>query len=148
MAATPESLKLNTVQTLNRLLALHARSLPMYLESAPPHRGFGDERIWASIRHIIDDQSMMVDKIADYIESLDGTPNRGEFPMVFTGMHDLSTEYIAKQVLDRQKHEVSVIEEISAALETGTPARALAQEALGAAKAHVESLEECLSTVA
>ena len=139
---------MNTILTLNRLLALHARSLPMYLDSAPPHRSIGDERTWEAIRHIIDDQTLMVDKIADYVETLDGTPNRGEFPMEFTGMHDLSTEYIAKQVLERQKNEVGMIEELSAALEAGTPARAIAQEALGAAKAHVESLEECLSTVA
>lgn len=117
----------------------------MYLSSAPPHRGVGDERLWEAIRHIMSDQSLMIDKIADYVESLDGTPNMGEFPMEFTSMHDLSIDYMTQQLLDRQQREVELIEMMSADLESGSPAKALAQEALGAAKAHVESLQECLS---
>ena len=115
----------------------------MYLVSAPPHRRFGDNQVWEVLRHIIDDQKLMIDKIAEHIESLDGTPDMGEFPMAFTGMHDLSMDYIMQQVLKRQKNEVLLIEQLSEQLEPGSQARALAQEALGAAKAHVQSIEEC-----
>lgn len=117
----------------------------MYLVSAPPHRQLGDERSWETLQHIIDDQKLMIDKIADHVESLDGTPNQGEFPMEFTSMHDLSMEFIMQQTLTRQKNEVALIERISASLEPGTQAQALSQESLGAAKAHVQSLEECLA---
>ena len=136
----------STIQTLNRLLALHASTLPAYLVSAPPHRGHGDERVWDAVRRICDDQALMTDKIADLVEELGGTPNMGEFPMEFTGMHDLSMDYMAREVLKRQKRETGLIEELSARLDPGSRAKALAQEALGAAKAHVESLDDSLSS--
>ena len=120
----------------------------MYLASAPLHRQFGDEQAWETIQHIISDQKLMIDKIADYVEALDGTPNMGEFPMEFTGFHDLSTEFILQRALERQKNEAALIEQISADLDAGSQARALSQESLGAAKAHIQSLEECLAATA
>ena len=140
-------IELNTVQNLNRLLAIHGGSLPMYLASAPPHRQFGDDSAWESLQHIMDDQKQMIDKIADHVESLDGTPNMGEFPMEFTGMHDLSMDFILQKALERQQNEVALIEQISSDLEAGSQARALSQESLGAAKAHVEALQECLAAI-
>ena len=119
----------------------------MYLASAPPHRQFGDENTWEALQHIIDDQKQMIDKIADHVESLDGTPNMGEFPMDFTGMHDLSMDFLLQKALERQKNEVALIEQISSELEAGSQARALSQESLGAAKAHVEAIEECLAAL-
>ena len=86
----------------------------MYLASAPPHRQFGDEQAWETIQHIISDQKLMIDKIADYVEALDGTPNMGEFPMEFTGFHDLSTEFSLQRALERQKREAALIDQIAA----------------------------------
>ena len=137
---------LNTVQLLNRLLAIHGGSLPMYLASAPPHRQHGDKDAWGKIQNVIGDQKLMIDKIADYVESLDGTPNMGEFPMDFTGMHDLSMDLILQKASERQTNEIAMIEQISSELDAGSQARALAQESLGAAKAHLQSFKECLST--
>lgn len=138
-------MSLNTVQLLNRLLAIHGGSLPMYLNSAPPHRQHGDDQAWEAIQHVIDDQKLMIEKVADYVESLDGTPNMGEFPMGFSGLHDLSMDFILQKSIDRQKNEIAMIEQISADLEPGSQARALSQESLGAAKAHLQSMEESLS---
>ena len=139
---------MDTVRVLNQLLAIHGSSLPMYLVSAPPHRQHGDERIWDALRHVMDDQQTMIDKLADHIEQADGTPNHGEFSMEFTGMHDLSMEHILQTVIDRQKCEIEWIEYLSGLIESDPTAKALAQEALGAAKAHVQSLEECSSPTA
>ncbi len=68
--------------------------------------------------------------------------------MEFTGMHDLSIEYILQDVAKRQQREMEWIGNLSSLLETDATARALAQESLGAAKAHLQSLEECISTPA
>ena len=136
---------LDTVRTLNQLLAIHGSSLPMYLASAPPHRQAGDERAWECLRNIIEDQRTMIDKLADYVEELGGTPNHGEYSMDFTGMHDLSMEFILRDVTERQQREIGWIEHLSGKLESDATAKALAQEALGAAKAHLQSLEECAS---
>ena len=117
----------------------------MYLASAPPHLSENDHKVWAVVQNIIDDQRLMIDKIADQVEEEDGTPNMGEFPAEFTGFHDLSLDYILQNLLERQQREIQAIEMISASLEAGSPAKALAQEAFGAAKAHAQSLEESLS---
>ena len=77
-----------------------------------------------------------------------GTPASGEFPMEFTGMHDLSVDHILRSVLDRQQFEVELIDQLSQQLTWDATAKALAQEALGAAKAHIQSLEECSSAPA
>lgn len=134
-----------TVQSLNRLLALHGGSLPMYLASAPPHLSENDQKVWEVVQNIIDDQRLMIDKIADHVETEDGTPNMGEFPAEFTGFHDLSLDFILQNLLERQQREIEIIEAIAESLEDGSPAKALTQEALGAAKAHAQSLEESLS---
>ena len=123
-----------TVRILNQLMAIHGSSLPMYLASAPPHRQFGDERVWECLSNVMADQQTMIDKLADYVEELGGTPNRGEFPMDFTGMHDLSMEHILQNVTERQRCENEWIEHLSAKLDDDPTAKALAQEALGAAK--------------
>ena len=120
----------------------------MYLASAPPHRQQGDERVWEALRHVMADQQTTIDKLADYIEQSDGTPNHGEFPMDFTGMHDLTMEYMLKTVIERQKCEIEWIEHLSGLIDSDATAKALAQEALGAAKAHLQSLEECTSATA
>ena len=134
-----------TVRILNQLLAIHGGSLPNYLASAPPHRQFGDEKAWEALQNIIEDQRVMIDRLADYVEELGGTPNHGEFPMDFTGMHDLSMAHILQNVLERQRCEIEWIEHLSSKIESDEVAKALAQEALGAAKAHVQSLEECMA---
>ena len=139
---------MDTVRTLNQLLAIHGGSLPMYLTSAPPHRGFGDEKVWEALTNVIDDQKLMMEKLSDHIEELGGTPFHGEFPMDFTGMHDLSMDHILKTVVERQKCEIEWIEHLSGSLESSSKANALAREALGASKAHLQSLEECISAAA
>lgn len=139
---------MDTVRILNQLLAIHGSSLPMYLMSARPHRQYGDERVWEALRNVMEDQQTMIDKLAEYVESHDGTPNHGEFPMDFTGMHDLSMDHILKTVIERQKCEIEWIEHFAGMIESDPTAKALAQEALGAAKAHVQSLEECQSAPA
>ena len=135
---------MDTVRILNQVLAIHGGSLPMYLESAPPHVQSGDEKVWEAIKNVIDDQRLTMDKLADYVEELNGTPYRGEFPMDFTGMHDLSTDHMLRNVIERQECEIEWIKHLSGMLDAGeTTARALVQEALGAAKGHLESLIEC-----
>ena len=136
---------MNTIQVLNRIIALHASSLPQYLTSAPPHVGYGEEKAWEILRNVATDQKLMIDKLADVVEDLDGTPNMGEFPAEFTGYHDLSMDYIVADALSRQLSEQDAIESLSTQLPSGSLERTLAQEALGASKGHVESLRECES---
>ena len=48
--------QLDTVTALNQLLNLHRCSLPMYVLSARPYRGRGDEKAAEVLAHIVEDQ--------------------------------------------------------------------------------------------
>lgn len=116
----------------------------MYLLSAPPHRQYGDEKAWEAITNVINDQSLMINKLADFVEELGGTPYHGEFSMDFTGMHDLSMDHILQNVVERLQCEVEWMKQLSGQLDVDeTTARALVQEAIGAAKGHLDSLDDC-----
>ena len=134
----------STVEILNQLLVTHSRSLPMYLASARPHRRRGDDKAAEVLAHIVEDQRLMVDRIAEFIEDADGTIDAGEFSMEFTDLHDLSMDYIMQRVITYQKNEIAEIKYLSGQLDGQLRTKALAQEALGAANAHLQSLEECL----
>ncbi len=138
----------HTVRILNRLLALHARSLPSYLASAWPYTNHGDQRAAETLQHIVDDHQLMVDRIARVIEDLGGTVNTGAYPMEFTDLHDLSMDFLLQQVLEKQKQDILQIEALLAQLNDNPRGRAMAQEALGAAKGHLQSLDELLSSPA
>lgn len=132
----------STIDTLNRLLALHEKSLPMYLGYAAPWTIGNDEAAREVLFHIVADQKLMVDRIGEAIVAEGGTPTHGRFPLIFTGWHDLSFEFLVKQMIVYQKRDIAAIELCIARLDAAPAARALAEEALGAAKGHLESLDE------
>ncbi len=68
--------------------------------------------------------------------------------MDFTDMHDLSLDYLVKDVIVWQQRGVNRIEQIVAALENDRVARELAQEVLGAERAHLEALAELIAATA
>jgi hypothetical protein len=136
--------KLDRTATLNRLLQIHYRSLPMYLSSARPWVPRGHEKAAETLDLIVEDQKRMVEKISDELLSAGADIDTGEFPMVYTDLHDLSVDYLLTELVESQRNDVAAIEDCVVGL-GGDP---LAQEALGAAKGHLESLEEAVADVA
>lgn len=131
-----------TVERLNELLQIHIRSLPVYLSHARPWAPWGQERAVDVLRDVAEDQLQRVDQIAHYVQDLGGMVQTGEFPMEYTDLHDLSLDYVLKVVKQRHRRDVSRIEQLISELAEDPRAAALAQESLGAAKAHLQSLEE------
>ena len=132
----------DTIDVLNRLLAVHSRSLPQYLCSARPWTTARDSKAEQALRLIAEDHRLMVERIASAILSASGRPELGEYPMSFTGMHDLSIQYLIREIIDRQRQELETIRNCVARLQHDRSARALAEEALGAAEGHLQNLEE------
>lgn len=132
----------STNDILNRLQILHSRSLPMYLSYAPPHGLERHPRFKEVLEAIVASQQMMTDRLCTFILENHGTIDPGEFPMTFTGYHDLSVDFLRKLVTDRQRKEILHIEKCVELLKLSPFAQALAQEALGESKAHLRSLEE------
>jgi len=132
----------STNDILNRLLILHSRSLPMYLSYAQPFEVEQHPRFKVVLDSIVASQRAMTDRLATFILENHGTINSGEFPMTFTGYHDLTVDYLRKLVVERQRKEIAQIEKCVELLKLSPFAQALAQECLGEAKAHLRSLEE------
>lgn len=130
------------IDRLNDLLTIEYRSLPMYLTYAAPWKHEGDERAAEVMQHIVTDQQLMVSRIAEEVLARGGAPDSGDFSMEFTDMHDLSLDFLIKDVIQWQQGSILRLESIVAALEQDRAARELAQEVLGAERAHLEALQE------
>ncbi|MFC1759705.1 hypothetical protein ACFL2H_13210 [Planctomycetota bacterium] len=134
----------STIDLLNELLALHSFSLPMYLVNAKPWASRRDVNAVEALALVATDHQRMTDLIGSLILELDGEIQPGEFPMMYTDMHDLSSEYILHETLRFQRLEIERIEEIATQLAEQPKPHAIAKEALGAAKGHLLNLCELL----
>lgn len=132
----------STNEILNRLLVLHERSLPVYLSYAPPEHLAWTPHIGRVLGQVADDHKRTVDRLGTLILENHGQVDRGEFPMSFTSLHDLSADYLLKLTIERQKKTISAIGKLADMLATAPYAQAAAREALGEAKGHLENLEE------
>jgi hypothetical protein len=134
-------MNLSTNDILNKLHVIHTRSLPMYLSYAPPWQVRNHPRFRETLENIVHLQQDMADRLATLILENGGQVDYGEFPMHFTGLHDLSVEYLLKQCIEREKKGIAIIEKCVSLLALAPYAQAVAQEALGEAKGHLEALE-------
>lgn len=135
----------DTLETLNRVLQIQYRSLPRYLVYGSPwtqSNGNGSPAA-AALENIVHDQEQMTERLADFILSHRGQPDVGDFPVEFTDLHFLSIDYLLRELLYYQQQDVSELERCVTALAGSEPeAQALAEEALGSERAHLESLEQ------
>jgi len=130
---------------LSRLLELHTHSLPMYLSDASPYHTVDDEPRMEILRSIIDSQRAMAERITDALHEGDAAIYQGSYPMAFTGMHDLSLDYLWGRLIEWQERDVAAIEACAEELQPYPLAGSLAEEALGEAKAHLDALRERVS---
>jgi hypothetical protein len=143
----PTISKPSTAAIMNRLLVLHQRSLPMFLTYASPWTASHDEQALEALRHLVEDQKRLAGQIADYMLERRWRMDPGEFPLEFTGLHDVSLDYLWPKLIDAQRRDIREIQASIAGLNSDPYARALAEEALGSAKGHLESLEEAAQSM-
>lgn len=133
---------------LNRLIAIHARSLPVYLADAAPWVADQNAPAKDTLDMIAADHLLTVDRLAEEVIAQGAAVNQGAFPTEFTGLHDLSMSYLVGEMARRQASEVVEIDDLVGQLSADAAARPVAEEALGAAKGHLESLNELLQATA
>jgi hypothetical protein len=142
----PTMLDRRTTVALNRLFITIYRSLPMYLTYAAPWCHRGDERIEETLRHLVADHKAICARIAEYLQEQQAPLNTGDYPMGFTDLHDLSLDYLVSRMIRCQQQDIAVIANCVQELKAVPTARTLAEESLGAARAHLESLEQLAAT--
>ena len=132
----------NTLQVLNRLYAIHSCSLPSYLRFARPFGLRNSDQTKQTLDQIADAHAETTDKIGSLILQMNGEIAGGEYPMVFTGWHDLSIRFLIGKVVEYQQRDIAAIEGCVAQLSAAPAAKALAEECLGSAKGQLELLAE------
>jgi hypothetical protein len=137
-----------TIHLLNRLLAIHERSFVQYLGYARPYVPPGREELVDALAAMDHDQDVMAGRISHMIIDGGALPRSGEFPMEFTDMHDLSVDFLLRAAVRYQEYDVEAIADIVGRLSTEPAAKAVAEEALGMAKGHLDTLRELAASKA
>lgn len=136
------------VNVLNHLLAIHNRSLPMYFSSARPYARPQDAATVESLLEIAKANQRLVDRIGAMVIELDGVVRYGEFPLRYADWHDLSVEFYLARAIESQERDILRITKCVEWLADAPRARALAEESLGEAKAHLDTLRELAGATA
>jgi len=137
-----------TNDLLNRLLVIHARSLPSFLVDAYP--SWKDTFVLAAevLADVVEDQRSIAARAGKLIVENAGSVASGRFPDRFSTLHDLSFDFMLAQLIHYQERTIVAIEQLAGQLPHGSPAQELAQEALGMAKAHRDAMGELPSQAA
>jgi hypothetical protein len=131
-----------TVAALERLFVTLYRSLPMYLTDAVPWTSREDQRAVEVLRYIVADQKGSCSRLAHYLQRHHVPLNTGHYPMSFTDTNDLSLGFLVTLLADSQRADIATIERLIHDVTSDPQALALAEEALGGARAHLEAVQE------
>jgi hypothetical protein len=132
----------DSIEILNRVLVLLQKSFPQYLQYARPYIPPGREAVSKTIDDIVTCQNRLAESIAQFVFESGGLPDPGRFPIEFTDTHDLAIDFLIREAIGYQKEDIATLQECVERLRLAPAAQALASEALGMAKGHLESLEE------
>ena len=135
----------DSITVLNELLAIHYRSLPMYLTLASPWKHRGDEKATELLKDVVEDQQETCRKVAELVVQRGAVVETGEFPTHFTELHFLSLDFMLQELVKTQRDDLTDIERCAQRLWNDPPAEAIAREAVGAARGHLQSLEEIVA---
>ncbi len=131
-----------TSEVLNRLWIIHQYSLPHYLAFAPPWWQDGDAPEAQLLGDIVRDQQRLADRLGKLVVDGGGSPIAGRFPGRFTAFHDLSSKFMWTELTRYQVRTIEAIQQCIDQLPRASLPETLAQESLGVAKAHLDSIHE------
>jgi hypothetical protein len=126
---------------LNEILVILHRSLPVYLSHAAPWVAYGNEESHRVLGRIVAEKEDHVHRLTELLDGRRYTIDRGEFPMDFTSLHDVSLEFLIMQLIRDQREETQRIESCERRLAGDREGRVLAAEVLDTARRHLRWLE-------
>jgi hypothetical protein len=134
----------DAIRLLNRLLAIHCRSFVQYLRWSKPYVPQGHEDELDTLTAIAADQDALAERISRLVIDAGALPRSGEFPMEFTDLHDLDLDFLIAAAVRYQEDDLASVQQIVDALASAPAGRAIAEEALGMSKGHLDSLRELI----
>ncbi|GAA4434245.1 hypothetical protein [Bremerella cremea] len=130
------------MELLNRVAALHHRSLPTYLAYARPWVALGGEANAHVIEDIAADHHDVVERVLEVLETADRPVSLGDFPMEYTSLNDLSLDFVLGEVTRFERRLLHSLEDIATWLDRESTATRLVNLAIGMAKGHLQNLAE------
>jgi hypothetical protein len=130
------------IPMLGRLLAILSRSLPAYLSDAEPWARADRRPIRVALDRLTADQQMYAARVAEAIIRWGGRPNPGPFSPEFAAKNDLAIEFLLREIVEYEEHDLLSIEHCAAQLEGEPALHALAEEILGNTKGHLDVLRK------
>jgi hypothetical protein len=127
---------------LNQLLHLLCRGLPAYVVQINPWIQPGGEPLVSAMQNLDADRQLYARRITRAIIERGANPDPGAFPLEYTGLNDVSIEYLTNELIDSLNLDTEILGAISARLEVIPDLHALAEEILGNTIAHAEILEK------
>ncbi len=95
-----------------------------------------------ALADIVADQRLYCGRIAEAILQERGRFDSGDYPMEFTEYNMLSLDFLLTAMIRHQKQDIAAIERCVADLAGNMQYQVLAEEVLGNARGHLESLQE------
>jgi hypothetical protein len=137
-------MQVNLYSLLSRLLGLLSKSFPQYLRYSRPYVPPGREDVVETLNAVASDQDVLAERVSQLLIDAGAPLRTGEFPMEYTDTHDLGIDYMIASAIDYQQQDIASIQQLIDELTPFPAVKPLAEEALGMAKGHLESLEELI----
>jgi hypothetical protein len=128
-------------RTLNEALIILNRSLPMYLSDATPWVGFGEEEMRKSLDRIVESNRENVRLLTELLHARRHPIDPGEFPMEFTGLHDVSIGYLIDPLIADQKQRIESLAACAQRLTRDTQGQSLLEDIVSAARHNLQALQ-------
>ena len=136
----------NTLDLLSQLVLVHRFSLVRYLGYARPWTDANEAS--SVLVQVADMQNATADRLESLILARDRSLPGGDFSMQFTSWHDLALGFLLPKTVEHQRGVVAACQDAISGMDDDQEALAMAEEALGEAKGHLETLIELADAIA
>ncbi|MGD0655960.1 MAG: hypothetical protein ABSA16_16610 [Thermoguttaceae bacterium] len=128
---------------LHQLLHMLCRGLPAYVVEINPWMQPAHEPLSKALANLAADRRLFAQRTAQALLERGEYPDPGTFPLEYTGLNDVSIEYLTGEIIDSLQLDIEILPEFSAQLAEIPELHALAEEILGNTIGHAEILEKC-----
>jgi len=133
----------STIPLLNRLIELLSSSLPMYLVETR-WNVYCSDAVWAAtVANLAADQRRFAQRLAALVTAEGGQPSTASFPMRFTDLHYMGSEFLREQVAAELRQHLACVESLLPGLTADQ--RAVAEELQGNLKGHLANVQTALA---
>ncbi|MGD0382300.1 MAG: hypothetical protein ABSA77_02185 [Thermoguttaceae bacterium] len=136
---------LSATDVLHQFLHMLCRGLPAYVVEINPWMQPGHGPLGKALANLAADRRLFANRTAQALLERGEYPDPGTFPLEYTGLNDVSIEYLTGEIIDSLQLDIEILPEFSAQLAEIPELHALAEEILGNTIGHAEILEKMMN---